>query len=75
MQSSMSNDPRNRAPTEDPPYRVYRSSDEDGPGQAGPEERPYKLYRSIPKGLRARLRGEEEIVSPRRDRDGGPEGP
>ncbi len=75
MQSSMSNDPRNRAPTEDPPYRVYRSGDEDGPDQAGPEERPYKLYRSIPKGLRARLRGEEEMVAPRRGRDGGPEGP
>jgi LCP family protein required for cell wall assembly len=78
MQSSMSNDPRNRAPTEDPPYRVYRSRDEDGPGQAGPEERPYKLYRSIPKGLRARLRGEEDIVEPRRGRDdgaGGGDGP
>jgi LCP family protein required for cell wall assembly len=75
MQSSMSNDPRNRAPTEDPPYKVYRSGGEDGPGQAGPEERPYKLYRSIPKGLRARLRGEEEILEPRRDRDGGPGGP
>ena len=75
MQSSMSNDPRNRAPTEDPPYKVYRSGGEDGPGQAGPEERPYKLYRSIPKGLRARLRGEEEILEPRRARDEGPGGP
>ena len=65
----MSNDPRNRAPTEDPPYKVYRSSDEDGPKRTGPQERPYKLYRSVPKGLRARLRGEEEIVEPRRGRD------
>jgi LCP family protein required for cell wall assembly len=71
MQSSMSNDPRNRAPTEDPPYRVYRSGEEAGPGQAGSEERPYKLYRSIPKGLRARLRGEEEILEPGRGRDDG----
>ncbi len=73
MQSSMSNDPRNRAPTEDPPYRVYRSGDEDGPGPSGPAERPYKLYRSVPKGLRSRLRGEEDLVEPgRRPDDGGP---
>jgi len=74
MQSSMSNDPRNRAPTEDPPYRVYRSGDKDGPGPSDPAERPYKLYRSVPKGLRARLRGEEDIDSVRRG-DGGPGGP
>jgi LCP family protein required for cell wall assembly len=74
----MSNDPRNRAPTEDPPYRVYRSGEEPGPGQSGTEERPYKLYRSIPKGLRARLRGEEDTLQPRRggdDGSGGPGGP
>jgi LCP family protein required for cell wall assembly len=78
MQSSMSNDPRNRAPTEDPPYKVYRSDEEDGPGRSGPAERPYKLYRSVPKGLRARLRGEEDIAAPRRGRDdgsGGDRGP
>jgi LCP family protein required for cell wall assembly len=74
MQSSMSNDPRNRAPTEDPPYRVYRSGDEDRPGPSGPGERPYKLYRSVPKGLRARLRGQEDIDSVRRRHD-GPGGP
>jgi LCP family protein required for cell wall assembly len=28
------------------------------------EERPYKLYRSGPRGLRARLRGEEDIFEP-----------
>jgi LCP family protein required for cell wall assembly len=72
MQSSMSNDPRNRAPTEDPPYKVYRSGNQDGPRQTGPEERPYKLYRSLPKGLRARLRGEEEILEPGRGREDGP---
>jgi len=75
MQSSMSNDPRNRAPTEEPPYRVYRSGEDGGPGQAGPEERPYKVYRSVPKGLLARLRGEEELTEPRRGRDDGPGGP
>jgi LCP family protein required for cell wall assembly len=75
MQSSMSNDPRNRAPTEDPPYRVYRSGEEGGPQGPGPEERPYKLYRSVPKGLRARLRGEEEILEPGRGGPSGPGGP
>ncbi|MFL5859401.1 MAG: LCP family protein [Solirubrobacteraceae bacterium] len=70
----MSNDPRNRAPTEDPPYRVYRSGDEDRQGPSAPGERPYKLYRSVPKGLRARLRGEEQIAPPRRG-DDGPGGP
>jgi len=43
------------------------------------EERPYKLYRSGPKGLMARLRGEEDEleVSPeyQRYRSGGREGP
>ena len=43
------------------------------------EERPYKLYRSGPKGLKARLRGEEDDlqVAPeyRRYRSGGREGP
>ena len=71
MQSSMSNDPRNRAPTEDPPYRVYRSGDEDRPGPSGPAERPYKLYRSVPKGLRARLRGEEDLAESGHRPDGG----
>jgi LCP family protein required for cell wall assembly len=71
MQSSMSNDPRNRAPTEDPPYRVYRSGDEGRPGPSDPAERPYKLYRSVPKGLRARLRGEEDIAESDRGPDGG----
>jgi LCP family protein required for cell wall assembly len=34
------------------------------------EDRPYKLYRAAPRGLRARLRGEEEEVLPGQ---GGPE--
>jgi LCP family protein required for cell wall assembly len=75
MQSSMSDEPRNRAPTDDPPYRVYRSGPADGPdrddrdagaGGRNSAERPYTVYRSVPKGLRARLRGEEDIESERR---------
>jgi LCP family protein required for cell wall assembly len=77
MQSSMSNEPRNRAPTEDPPYRLYRADSPDEPEQRRPEERPYKVYRSAPRGLLARLRGEEDIESaarlrqPRRGGSGG----
>ncbi|MDQ6777207.1 MAG: LCP family protein [Actinomycetota bacterium] len=108
----MSDDPRKRTPTEDPPeYRVYRAGDDrprkaarpdaasvagrerqdarddsapgpDRPGRAtrpGPE-RPYKVYSSRPKGLRARLRGEEDVEllqpeRPRRDRDQLPREP
>jgi LCP family protein required for cell wall assembly len=44
--------------TEDPPYRVYRGGD-NPPAQA-PQERPYRTYRSAPRGLRARLRGEDD---------------
>jgi LCP family protein required for cell wall assembly len=73
MQSSMSDDPRNRAPTDDPPYRLYRADPQDRPpGRPESDERPYKLYRSLPKGLRARLRGEEEIEPRQRRRDSGP---
>jgi LCP family protein required for cell wall assembly len=61
MQSSMSDDPRNRAPTDDPPYRLYRADSAERPGRPESDERPYNVYRSLPKGLRARLRGEEEI--------------
>jgi LCP family protein required for cell wall assembly len=66
----MSRDPDNRTPTEDPPYRVYRSGEE--PRQSGPPqrdhrpadagERPYRIYRSAPRGLLARLRGEDDTV-------------
>ncbi|MGA9858707.1 MAG: LCP family protein [Solirubrobacteraceae bacterium] len=65
----MSNDPRNRAPSDDPPYKVYRA---EGSGRADTGERPYKTYRSQPKGLRARLRGEEELEpGQHRPSDGG----
>jgi LCP family protein required for cell wall assembly len=56
----MPNDPRDRAPTDDPPYKVYRSPPTSGPRGSDSEERPYNLYRSLPRGLRSRLRGEEE---------------
>jgi LCP family protein required for cell wall assembly len=36
------------------------------------EERPYKVYRSAPRGLLARLRGEDDLALPG---DGGPGGP
>ncbi|MGH2891367.1 MAG: LCP family protein [Solirubrobacteraceae bacterium] len=70
----MSSEPNDRAPTEDPPsppfgerpYRTYRAQGGEEPG-----ERPYRTYRSLPRGLRARLRGEEEIESQR----GRPAGP
>lgn len=47
-----------------------------GPGRplssGGDRERPYRLYSSRPRGLRARLRGEEDpaLPAPRRRRDG-----
>jgi LCP family protein required for cell wall assembly len=84
----------NRTPTEDPPYRVYgpeRSGGRKGGGaggragsggsaSAGRAETPaYKVYRSLPRGLRARLRGDEEELAPgrgpRRPRRGGRRGP
>jgi LCP family protein required for cell wall assembly len=58
MQSRMSDDPDNRAQSDDPPYRVYRGSESSRPST---EPRPYTVYRSRPRGLRARLRGEEEV--------------
>jgi LCP family protein required for cell wall assembly len=55
---------RDRAPTDDPPYRIYRGG---GSDDSAPEERPYTLYRSTPRGLRSRLRGEEESAELERD--------
>ena len=84
MQSSMPNEPgkRSRTPSRqpDPSYRVYRSEQ---PDRSDPEERPYTLYRSTPKGLRDRLRPDEEAAERRGLRrpsrrggrgDGGPGG-
>ncbi len=53
----MSHDPDNRAPSGDPPYRVYRGRER---SRSSADERPYTVYRAGPRGLRARLRGEEE---------------
>lgn len=77
MNSRMPSEPDNPALYEDRPYRVYRGDSADGPRGApssrpGGGERPYTVYRSRPKGLRARLRGEEDGELPERDdRDGG----
>jgi LCP family protein required for cell wall assembly len=84
MNSRMPNEPDNPALSEDRPYRVYRGNSAERPGRgsgarAGGEERPYTLYRARPKGLRARLRGEEDAELPEHrdpDReDGRPSGP
>jgi LCP family protein required for cell wall assembly len=55
----MSRDPDNRTETEDPPYRVFRG---EGGSRQEPRERPYRTYRSAPRGLRARLRGEDDAA-------------
>jgi hypothetical protein len=55
----MSRDPDNRTETEDPPYRVFRG---EGGSREEPRERPYRTYRSAPRGLRARLRGEDDAA-------------
>jgi LCP family protein required for cell wall assembly len=72
MQSRMSDDPDNRAQSGEPPYRVYGGRESTRP-RAG--ERPYNTYRSRPRGLRARLRGEEAVdfrpLDYDRDRDEG----
>ncbi len=81
MQSSMSNDPRDRAPNDDPPYRRYGTSPSGRSDRSDFVERPYTVYRSTPRGLRARLRGDEDTAlaedgRPRRNgggRDGGGE--
>jgi LCP family protein required for cell wall assembly len=79
----MSDEPRDKAPSEDPPYRVHRAGRNDGDDDGGgghvgvgkTSDRPYTVYRSAPKGLLARLRGEEETGLPRPekpDREGRP---
>ncbi len=75
MQSQMPDEPRNRAPSGDPPYRIYRGESK---ARSNSQERPYTVYRSAPRGLRSRLRGEDDVAvadqGPRRPRDdrGGP---
>ncbi len=53
----MSNESRNPTQSEDPPYRTYRG---DAPSRPAADERPYTLYRAAPRGLLARLRGEQD---------------
>ncbi len=74
----MSDDPRNPAPPEDRPYRLYRADDAPSRGAAprapsGGGDTPYTVYRAKPKGLKARLRGEEDtdLGGPGGDGDGG----
>jgi LCP family protein required for cell wall assembly len=74
---------RGAPPGEPPEYRVYRAGDSgsreadrgsrkaDRDAGRAPSERPYTVYRAAPRGLRARLRGEEEIGVPEPGRDGG----
>ena len=78
--TTMANKPRNPASSQDPPYRVYRGGEGDrgassgsssrggaggrGGASAGGPPPPYKVYRSNPRGLRARLRGEDDVVAP-----------
>jgi LCP family protein required for cell wall assembly len=55
----MSHDFDNRAQSEDPPYRVYSGREST---RTPEDERPYRTYRSSPRGLLARLRGEDDAV-------------
>ena len=73
MQSSMPNDPRDRAPTDDPPYRRYGTRPSGRSDRPDSVERPYTVYRSTPRGLRARLRGDEDtaLAADGRGLDGG----
>jgi LCP family protein required for cell wall assembly len=64
----MPDEPRSRAPSGDPPYRVYRGQSTARPNA---DERPYKVYRSGPRGLRSRLRGEDDVVAPGGGRENG----
>ncbi|MGZ4267574.1 MAG: LCP family protein, partial [Solirubrobacteraceae bacterium] len=57
----MSDDPDNRAPSDDPSYRVHGGRES---FRSAEEERPYTVYRSRQRGLLARLRGEEDVELP-----------
>src|SRR5947208_2985342 len=66
MQSRMSDEFDNRAQSGDPAYRVYGGRES---SRSAPADRPYNLYRSRPRGVRARLRGEEEAALPSGERE------
>jgi LCP family protein required for cell wall assembly len=77
----MSEERHRRARSEGQPHRVQRSDPErqrapepmitpgaEPDGRQGPSavhERPYRIYRSAPRGLRSRLRGQQEPLGPR----------
>jgi LCP family protein required for cell wall assembly len=65
----MSHDPDNRAQSEDPPYRVYGGREDP---RSREDERPYRTYRSAPRGLLARLRGEDDATLGAREPDRPP---
>jgi LCP family protein required for cell wall assembly len=59
----MADKPRNPASSQDPPpYRVYRGGEGDGGSGRGGAPPDYKVYRSNPRGLRSRLRGEDDVA-------------
>jgi LCP family protein required for cell wall assembly len=71
----MADEPRNPASSQDPPYRVYRGGsegrdasasrgDSGARGASAGGNAPYKVYRSNPRGLRSRLRGEDDVALP-----------
>ena len=64
----MPDEPRDRAPSGDRPYRVYRGQSTARPSA---EERPYNVYRSGPRGLLSRLRGEDDVIAPGGGHNGG----
>ncbi len=72
----MANEPRNPASSQDPPYRVYRGDSRPRGGSSSPggEAPPYKVYRSGPRGLRSRLRGEDDLALPGGDGGGAGDG-
>ena len=61
MRTRMADERDSRAQVEDRPYRVYGREGRPRP-EADP--RPYTVYRSRPRGLKALLRGEEEVGLP-----------
>jgi LCP family protein required for cell wall assembly len=62
MRTRMADERDSRAQVEDRPYRVYGR---EGRSRQEADQRPYKVYRSRPRGLKALLRGEEEIDLPK----------
>ncbi len=55
----MPDEPRDQGPDGERPYRVYSGEQK---GRSSTQERPYTVYRSAPRGLRSRLRGQEDTA-------------